>query len=78
MTEIQSKKNITMLINQLDLIKNHLDFTNKMLYRAIKDICVLKHTIEKLKKKLYDRNLEIISLKNDLIMFDSFITSDSD
>lgn len=52
-----------------------------MLYIAFKDICMLKNTIKKLKKKLADRDLEILSLKNDLIMFDSlstFISSDSD
>lgn len=81
MTNIQTNSIITMLLNQLDLIKDHLDFTYKMLYIAFKDICMLKNTIKKLKKKLADRDLEILSLKNDLIMFDSlstFISSDSD
>jgi hypothetical protein len=80
MTDIQTNYLITVLLNQLDLIKDHLDYTYKMLYIAFKDICILKNTIKKLKKKLVDRDLEIISLKNDLIMYDSlstFISSDS-
>ena len=58
MTNIQTNSIITMLLNQLDLIKDHLDFTYKMLYIAFKDICMLKNTIKKLKK-----NLLIVTLR---------------
>jgi len=81
MTDIQTNYLITVLLKQLDLIKDHLHYTYKMLYIAFKYICILKITIKKLKKKLVDRDLEIISLKNDLIMLDSlstFLSSDSD